>query len=266
MATGMEVIQRLREEAFNRETEIRLHSHPYLKTAEDGTLTLSQRRAFAQEQYFVQLSDARSFALLAGHTGFAPPSLAGASVPERPKKSEATTTPHSNDDIGDDEVDLFQFLLGGEMYAASLLLAHAKSVGLDENALRSGYQLSSKSQAYPSYWARLALSRNGRAAGAAACAVNFPAWGEMCRRLHEALSGGEGKGGGKHFGYAGSDDEGLAFIKFFATPIEKLDQMAASIIEKEGVSYDVLVEPVRLLQEYEVMFWDGIFEKQELKV
>lgn len=249
--SGMEMIQKLREEAFNKETERKLQSHPYLKAAEDGTLTLNQRQAFAREQYFVQLSDATSFALLAGHRDFSPSSLMGVSVPEQQPKSE-----------GLDEVDLFQFLLGGEVYAASLLVAHAKSVGLDEKALsspgQSGYQLSSKAQAYPSYWARLALSGKGRAAGAAACAVNFPAWGEMCRRLLEAL-GGEGKG--DTYNYAGVDDESLAFIKFFATPIEELDQMAASIIEKEGASYDDLVEPVRLLQEYEIMFWDGIFEK-----
>ena len=57
------------------------------------------------------------------------------------------------------------------------------------------------------------------------------------------------------------EDEGLAFIKFFATLIEELDEMAAEIIEEEGVLYENLVEPVRLLQEFEIMFWDPIFEK-----
>jgi hypothetical protein len=37
------------------------------------------------------------------------------------------------------------------------------------------------------------------------------------------------------------DDEGLAFIKFFATPIEDLDLMAAKFIEEEeDVSYEKL--------------------------
>lgn len=249
--SGMEIIQKLREESFNRETERRLQSHPYLKAAEEGTLTLSQRQAFAREQYFIQLSDATSFAFLAGHRDFTPYSLTDVSVPEQP--NIIAGSPHG--------IDLFQFLLGGEVYASSLLLAYAKSVDLEENDLRSpaqsGYQLSPNSQAYPSYWARLALSGKGRAAGAAACAVNFPAWGEMCRRLLEAL-GREGEGG--KYKYAGVDDEHLAFIKFFATPIEELDQMAASIIETEETSYDDLVEPVRLMQRYEIMFWDGIFE------
>ena len=251
--TGLEIIQKLREESFNQDTERRLESHPYLKAAEDGMLTLSQSRAFAQEQYFIQLSDATSFAFLAGHKGFSPSSLSGVTVPD---PVSAVT------DSG--AVDLFQFLVGGEIYAAPLLLAYAKTVGLDEASLRalvtasdSEYHISAKAQAYPSYWARLALSGQ-RAAGAAACAVNFPAWGDMCRRLFEALSDVD-RG---DYGYASVDDEGLAFIKFFATPIEDLDLMAAAIIEEEGSSYEELVEPVRLLQEYEIMFWDAIFDNK----
>ncbi len=254
---GIEIIQKLREETFNRETERRLESHPYLKAAEDGTLTLSQRQAFAQEQYFIQLSDAISFASLAGHKGFAPSSLSGVNVPPPTE---------SDDNIGEKNtssspVDLFQFLLGGEIFAASLLLEYAKTVGIEDEAslsasatnTNSDYTVSAKAQAYPSYWSRLALS-NQRAAGAAACAVNFPAWGNMCNRLCEALGDG-------NYGYSSTDHEGLAFIKFFGTEIEDLDLMAAAIIEKEGTSYEDLVEPVRLLQEYEIMFWDAIFEK-----
>lgn len=234
--SGMEVIQRLRQESFNQETEKKLLSHPYLKAAEAGTLTMSQRQAFAREQYFIQLSDSKSFAALAGHEGFCPTSLCGVTVPKSFKP-------------GADPVDLFQFLLGGEVYAAQLLLQYSKQLGLDEDALQSpqDYQISAKAQAYPSYWSRLALSKQ-RAAAAAACAVNFPAWGNMCGRLLEALKS-------KH------DEDGLAFIKFFATPIDNLDEMAAAIIDAENdLSYEELLEPVRLLQEYEVMFWDAIFE------
>lgn len=243
--SGMDIIQRLRAEPFNKETEDKLQHHPFLKAAEDGTLTLSQRRAFTFEQYKIQLSDAISFAALAGHSDFKPTSLSNISVPELPNTLKE-----------EEEDDLFQFLLGGEVYAASLLLSHAKSLGLDEDALKTptkcGYYLSAKSQAYPSYWSKLALSNN-RGAGAAVVALNFPAWGEMCNRLLKALAS-------EDYGYNNIDESSLAFIKFFATPIEGLDKMAASIIEKEDISYDDLVEHVRLLQEYEVMFWDGIFK------
>ena len=243
---GLSILRRLRDEPFNKQTINNLQNHPYLKAAEDGTLTFSQRRAFAREQYFIQLSDAISFATLAGHTSFRPKTLTDAIVPA-PKKSTS------------DQVDLFQFLLGGEIHASELLLSYAKPLGLDENILRNpvncGYNLSAKAQAYPSYWSKLALTKN-KGAAAAAIAVNFPAWGEMCKRLLDALASKE------KYGYKGIDDEALAFIKFFATPIENLDEMAASIIEKEKVKYPDLVEHVRILQEYEIMFWDGIFEKK----
>ena len=272
MMSGLAIIQKLREEDFNKATESKLESHPYLKAAENGTLTLPQRRAFAQEQYSIQLSDAISFAFLAGHKDFRPSSLSGGSitVPDpvaRDTDTESSGGQHQQKQV----VDLFQFLLGGEIYAAPMLLAYAKTVGLDESSLRASmkglssgldsgddvtYQISPKAQAYPSYWARLALSGQ-RAAGAAACAVNFPAWGDMCRRLLEALSTNSSDA---DYGYADMNDEGLAFIKFFATPIETLDEMASAIIEKEGVAYEDIVEPVRLLQEYEIMFWDAIFE------
>ena len=80
----------------------------------------------------------------------------------------------------------------------------------------------------------------------------------MCGKLAAAL----GKEGAS-YGYASPQDESLAFVNFFATPIEDLDDMAAAIIDKEGLEYDDLVTPVRLLQEYEVMFWDGIFEASD---
>jgi len=232
----MEVITKLREEEFVKTTEDKLINHAYIKAAEKGELSLAQKQSFAREQYHIQLSDAISFASLSGHDGFAPDTLTNAEVPE--------AAPGKQD-------DLYQFFLGGELYASSLLLKYAQSLGLDEDQLKSS-QTSARAQAYPSYWARLALSKK-RAAGAAACAVNFPAWGRMCGRLLEAL-------GEKDQMYSGIDDESLAFIKFFATPIDGLDEMAAKVIEEEKVTYDELVGHVRLLNEYEVMFWDAVFE------
>uniref|UniRef100_A0A7R9W6J9 Thiaminase-2/PQQC domain-containing protein n=1 Tax=Pseudictyota dubia TaxID=2749911 RepID=A0A7R9W6J9_9STRA len=241
-------IDRLRNEDFNLETEKRLESHPYVLAAESGSISHAQLRAFATEQYAIQLSDATSFATLAGHVGFAPSSLVGITTPEpvptvAAVKATATHPPPP---------DLFQFLLGGEIYAAPLLLAFADQLGLGEEALKSAHR-SAVAQAYPSYWSRLALGKK-RAAGAAACAVNFPAWGRMCGRLAEALA--------KYEDLGFSDKKSLAFIEFFGSPIESLDDMAASIIEEEGSSYEELLEPVRLLQEYEVMFWDACYSAE----
>jgi hypothetical protein len=94
---------------------------------------------------------------------------------------------------------------------------------------------------------------HARAAGAAACAVNFPAWGRMCLRLVDSSAN-----------KTTSNAVDTSFLLFFATPIEGLDEMAAAVIDGEdGVEYDDLVQHVRLLQEYEVLFWDACYAAKE---
>ena len=228
--SGLEMIAQLRNEPFNLSVEKKLQSHPYVKAAEDGTLTIAQRHAFVLEQYSIFHSMSISLSSLAGHI--------------------------SSGEGGEEETDLFQFLFDGVEHIAKLLDAHAKSLGVDEDTLKAWYPVIPKCETYHTYWSFLALS-NKRAAAAAACAVNFPVWGEVCGRLLEAF--------GKEDKYDSVDDDGLAFLKFHSTPIDGLDKMAASIIEKEGASYEDLVEHVRLLQEFEVMFWDGVFEQGQSK-
>ena len=123
--------------------------------------------------------------------------------------------------------------------------------GFEGEAALASFAVSAGAQAYPSYWARLALSGQ-RAAGAAACAINFPAWGRMCGRVRTALASG----------YNASTDE-LAFLDFFAEPVAGLDDMAAAVIAQEGARYVDLVRHVRLLQEYELLFWDAVFARAD---
>ena len=87
---------------------------------------------------------------------------------------------------------------------------------------------------------------------AAACAINFPAWGRMCGRVRAALASGL-------YGRVSADE--LAFLNYFAEPIPGLDDMAAAVIVQEGAGYDDLVVAVRLLQEYEALFWDAVFAR-----
>ena len=117
--SAKESLARLRREPFALATEQRLANHTYVLAAEACTLTLAQRRAFAGEQYAVQLSDARSFAVLAGHVAFQPASLAGVQPPP----------PIAADSGADSGTGLFQLLLEGELYAAPLLLRHAAALG-----------------------------------------------------------------------------------------------------------------------------------------
>jgi pyrroloquinoline quinone (PQQ) biosynthesis protein C len=250
----LDMLERLKTEAFHKETEERLNHHPYLVAAKEGRLTMAQRRAFCVEQFSVQHSDACSFSRLAGHTyaDFHPTSLAQTSLPEAKNVTSAETIP-----------DLFQFLLGGELYASKLLLDHAKSLGLTtEDAIVQAHTVTSRGQAYPSYWARLALNQQHGAA-AAACAVNFPAWGSICQQLLHALQTRTEYGYSDSGKAVDSRKADLAFIDFFATPIATLDEMAATIMKREQISYEDLVTPVRLLQEYEILFWDAVFDVKE---
>ena len=236
---------RLRQEPFAQTTEQRLASHPYVLAAENCTLTLAQRRAFAGEQYAVQLSDARSFALLAGHGAFRPASLTGLLPPPPVRTAAGSGADPADSGAG----NLFQFLLEGELYAAPLLLKHAAALGFEHEDQLAAYPVTAGAQSYPSYWARLALSGQ-RAGGAAACAINFPAWGKMCGRVRAALASGC---------YGNVSAAELGFLDFFAAPVAGLDDRAAAVIAQERVGYDDLARHVRLLQEYEVLFWDAIF-------
>eukprot|EP00808_Paulinella_micropora_P028530 g23012.t1 len=226
-SSGRMIIQQLREADFTVAIETKLATHPYIAAAVAGFLTLPQRRAFVAEQYAVQLHKGTSFAALAGQSSFRPHRLADLPPP-------SPVLPGSGG-----RPDLFQFVVEG----------------LDEATLAAYYNKSSSplAQSYPSYWARLALGQK-RAAGAAAIAVNFPAWGSMCARLAAALASHA------EYGYAGPEDPALAFVNFFATPLEGLDDMAAAIIEEEGASLADVEGAVRLLQEYEFLLWDAIFQ------
>lgn len=239
--SGKKILEKLREENFNKAVNSRLKYHPFVLAAEAGELTLTQRRAFAGEQYSVQQSDAASFAVLAGQKGFNPTSLATATLPEL--------------EMGTDT--LFHFLLQGELEAAPLLLAHGASLGFKDEAALGAYKTSSKAQGFPSYVARLALNHQ-RAATAAAAAINFPAWSSMCKRVRAALA--DPKLGYNVPNATSTSQESLAFLAFYENSIEGLDLMVIAIIEEEGASYEDIVDHVRLLQEYEVDFWDAIFE------
>mmetsp|Transcript_10095 Transcript_10095/g.26142 ORF Transcript_10095/g.26142 Transcript_10095/m.26142 type:complete len:286 (+) Transcript_10095:43-900(+) len=233
------LLERLRAEPWLSAAEVKLDNHPYIIAAESGLLTIAQRRAFVGEQYSIQMSDARSFAVLAGHKAFVPERLAGAKVPS------AVRHPASGG-----REDLFQYLLGGEVYAADLLLAMAKQLGLSEEQCAT-WPITAQAQAYPSYWARLALSRE-RAKGAAAVAVNFVAWGRMCRRLYAALASLPAI-------YNASADE-LAFIGYFGEEMPTLDDMAVEVLSEAACpSYEGLATAVRLVQENELAFWDAVF-------
>ena len=90
----------------------------------------------------------------------------------------------------------------------------------------------------------------------------------MCARVRSALASGC---------YGNVSAAELRFLDYFAAPVAALDDMAGAVIAQEiaasrdhdavvaqeaGVGYADLARHVRLLQEYELLFWDAVFAAQ----
>ena len=253
LAAAKACLESLRASDFNVATEAALASHAFVVAAEAGTLDFAALKRFAGEQRRIQPSDAVSFARLAGFDDW------------RPSPGGLTDSHNNEAPVAD---GLFGTLLAGEMAAAPLLNRLSIGVGLDLDAHGLDddgvpFLPSPVAQAYGAYWAL--LSRDGkRAAAAAAAAVNFPAWGRACGRVHDAIL----KNGrfAADFAKNGVEPEdALKFLAFFAAPLPGLDDMAAAVVAAEfekggqGAMCEALAEPVRMLQAYELAFWDAVF-------
>mmetsp|Transcript_29154 Transcript_29154/g.82201 ORF Transcript_29154/g.82201 Transcript_29154/m.82201 type:complete len:223 (+) Transcript_29154:216-884(+) len=219
----MEVLKELRSSEFNQATEEALKSHRYFQDAEAGTLSKPQLAALVQEQYSIQKADLKSLTHLS----------------ERCKAEGREAG-----------AKLFSMLAQGEELASGLLMDMAAWLGLSQEDLDC-YLCSMEAQAYPSYLARCA-HYGTPAMVAAACAVNFPCWGAQCGRIKDALISGKG--------FDPCTEKDVAFLTFFATPIDGFDQLAAKCIEEEGSNFSAVKEAVRLLQACELMFWDSIYK------
>jgi pyrroloquinoline quinone (PQQ) biosynthesis protein C len=200
--------------------EDKLFSHPYLAAVEEGQITKEKLRLFAGEQYYIINSDLRSAALLVSRQGDA-----------------------SNRDF-------FLGALQGEAAARDALLAFAGALEMSEDDLRA-YEPMPGCQAYPAYVAWLAAY--GSAADfAAAFLANLPAWGGSCARMSAALRGK----------YSLSS-EAVAFFDLFAAPAPEFEADSLRVIQDGldvGVDLHGVARAARLIQAYELMFWDTLYE------
>lgn len=201
-----------------RDVERRIRDNTWLAELEVGRLPATALRAFAAEQLAVIPSDERSFTACAERFGAEP---------------------------------AHGYLVGmaaGERVALGALEEFAAAVGLDADGRRE-YEPQPGCQAYPSYVARLA--RDGSPAEiAGAFLVNLEAWGSCCARMHAAL--------GARYGLAESD---RAFFAHFAGPTDELERTSLDVIDDglaAGVRPEAVARAARLLQAYELQFWDGL--------
>jgi pyrroloquinoline quinone (PQQ) biosynthesis protein C len=146
--------------------------------------------------------------------------------------------------------DFFLDVLEGESAALRALPALSVAVGMSEEDLLA-YEPRPRAHAYAAYMAWLAAYASD-AEVAAAYVVNFEAWGQNCGRLARALRAAYGLGGDQ-----------LAFFDLFAEPVKGFEQRALEVVAAglaRGVPERLLRRAPRMLQEYEVMYWDTLYE------
>jgi len=198
----------------------KLLRHPYLESLEEGRIEKEKLRAFAGEQYTIIGSDLRSVAHLVTRFGDSP------------------------------SRDFFLGILQGEKAAWDSLLVFARALGMQEEDLR-GYEPLPGSQAYTCYMAWLALYSSD-AEIAAAYLVNFPAWGQNCGRVSRILR--------ERYGFNQPD---LSFFDLFSSPPSTFEANALAVMERglsRGVDPRLVSRAARLLQAYELMFWDTLYQ------
>ena len=197
----------------------RLLSHPYVEALAAGRVPREQLQTVAGEQYAIIASDLKSVAHLIGRFG------------------------------GTAEMPFFLDVLAGERAAWEGLQAFAGALGMTEADLEA-YEPLAGAHAYTCYMAWLALYGSA-AEVATAYLVNFPAWGKNCGRLSRILQG--------RYGLTEPD---VVFFDGFAAPAPEFERSALEVIQR---GLDAGVEPrqvrraARLLQAYELLYWDTLF-------
>lgn len=200
------------------ELAARINDHPWLRDLDAGALPAGALRAFAGEQLQVIPADLRS--------------------------AEALAQRHA----GQQAEAFLRGMAQTERAALPAIGTFATAVGL-AGPLREDYEPIAACQVYPSYLAR--LSRDGSAAEVAgAFLVNLDAWGGACARMHAALRA--------HYGLSEAD---CAFFALFAGPADEFEQAGLEVIDTglaHGVRPALVARAARLLQSYELQFWDGL--------
>ncbi|MFQ5914773.1 MAG: transcriptional regulator [Nitrospinota bacterium] len=198
--------------------EERIRNHPFVEGVESGNVPREVLPIFAGEQYHIIESDLRSVANLLSRH------------PESPAH------------------EFFWDTLQGEKAALDKLLRFGEALDLSREAL-SDHEPDPQAHAYTAYMAWLgAYGAAGEVA--AAFALNFAAWGANCARMSSGLR--------QHYGFSSED---VGFFDLFANPPGDLEDRAAEIVDRDlasGLPPRRVKRSARLLQGYELMFWDAM--------
>ena len=140
-------------------------------------------------------------------------------------------------------------VLQGEAAALDALFTLAKKLSMNESDLKT-FEPISAAYAYCTYVAWLGIyGSDGELAGA--FLVNFAAWGANCGKMSKALQ--------DHYGLTKGE---VAFFELFSQmpPSEKQILEVIQGALDRGVEPAFIHRAARMLQAYELMFWDAMAE------
>ena len=203
--------------------EMRIREHPYIQALENRRVPRDKLAIFAGQQRHIIESDLRSVSLIVARAG-----------------SQETR-------------DFFLGMLQGERAALEALGAFGRAVGLPDDRARAAEPLPG-AFAYSAYVAWLALY-GSMAEFAGAFLVNLQAWGANCGRMSRALR--------DLYGLTGAD---VAFFDLFALTPPGFEERGITVVEEglaQGVDPGRIHRAARMLQGYELLYWDTILQTME---
>lgn len=196
--------------------EDRIRRHPYLQALEARQVDRGRLAIFAGQQGHIIESDLRSVALIVARS-----------------QSQAAR-------------EFFLGMLQGERAALEKLEDFGKAASLSADQFLVTEPLPG-AFAYGAYVAWLAL-HGSTAEFAGAFLVNLEAWGSNCARISRALQTG--------YDLTSKD---VAFFDLFAAPPPGFEERGIAVVDEglgQGVDPARIRRAARLLQGYEMLYWD----------
>lgn len=145
------------------------------------------------------------------------------------------------------EADFFKNVLNGDVEGLGLLVKLSECLGFSVEELEK-YTAIPEAVAYTHYLAALACFASP-GEQAMALIVNLPVWGSNCGKLSKALRERYGTGE-------------TGFLDIFASPMEEAEKKAMQVMEGYlPARREHMKKAAKLIQAYELMFWNGIYEK-----
>lgn len=206
--------------------EGKLFEHPFLKKVEDKIYTKEQMSLLPKEEFYIVASDLLSSRHLLDRFKDAP---SGA---------------------------FFKNLVENEEFAQRNIVMLAKALGCSKSELNE-YEPDPYCQAYPSYFARLALN-GSEAEVLVAFASNFSVWWSACKRVAIALEV-----------QYDITKEATAFLNPFnevPPPDAPFDELTVDSLKRGiagGVKEKEIIRVARTIQQYELFFWDALERSAE---